>query len=113
MSPRSLRRNPDGGLACDLDARGWGLFASTMDCREAARDLNAAVDGALADGTSLAHAAWPVMRRWASHGASDSEPFAALRGIYVEAGMTADDFERGIGRAMRGEPPEAAHSPGR
>ena len=103
LDESSLRRGVDGTVTCELSAREWGLFASSMDCRQATLELNAAVDRALATDASLAGTVYPVMAKWASYGASDSEPFNALRDIYEMTGSTGEDFDREIRQAMRGE----------
>ena len=72
----------------NLTPEQWQLYASSMDCSEAAEAMNRATEKAIESSAS----AWealrklsPVMRRYSSFGACDSEPIWVAEHILAKA----------------------------
>lgn len=66
----------------------WELYASSRDCSEAAEALNRAAEAAIASSISSWEAMQkmaPVMRKYASFGALDTEPLYVAKQVMSEA----------------------------
>lgn len=66
----------------------WELYASSMDCSEAAEALNRAAEEAIASSVSKWEAMkkmTPTMRKYADFGACDTEPQYVAKQIMLEA----------------------------